>query len=178
MSLANGVTALGGPTSRRRARAPRRISSRSRSDQTVGIPLSSCGSAASATVIRTGPVPPSSGAGDPLLARFQPIGLSLSKCYLQSEGKLNCVTCHDPHARASASRAEYDKICLNCHGGTRRLARVAANPGVPPVVCSVSPGIAVSNATCLRVAVDLGQHVRFSDHWIRIHSEDEAAATK
>ena len=52
-----------------------------------------------------GPRPDQIRRGDPVLARFQPIGLSLSKCYRQSAGALSCVNCHDPHGRASSDRA-------------------------------------------------------------------------
>lgn len=39
------------------------------------------------------------------LARFQPVGLSQSRCYIESKGALSCVTCHDPHARAKWNRS-------------------------------------------------------------------------
>ena len=54
------------------------------------------------------------------LARFQPVGISQSKCYTQSAGAFSCVTCHDPHARASSNRAGYEPACLKCHERRRR----------------------------------------------------------
>jgi hypothetical protein len=54
---------------------------------------------------------------NPVLARFQPVGLMQSACYRKSEGALSCVTCHDPHSRASTNRAEYEAQCLSCHHG-------------------------------------------------------------
>jgi len=125
-----------------------------------------------------GPRPAEIRRGDPMLARFQPIGLSLSKCYGKSEGKLSCVTCHDPHARPSSNRAEYDTICLNCHGGRDGSPELPPNQLPPAVVCSVSPRDRCVDCHMPRVAVDSGQHVRLSDHWIRIHRKDEATATK
>ena len=43
--------------------------------------------------------------------------MTLSKCYRGSAGKLNCITCHDPHvqpARAEAP-AYFAKKCMACH---------------------------------------------------------------
>jgi Cytochrome c554 and c-prime len=125
-----------------------------------------------------GPHPAEMRRGDPRLARFQPIGLTQSKCYIQSEGKLNCITCHDPHARASSDRAGYDKICLNCHGGRDASLASSAISGPPPVLCPVATRDRCVECHMPRVAVDLGQHVRLSDHWIRVHGKDESTATK
>ena len=41
---------------------------------------------------------------DPHLARFQPVGILQSRCFRESGGAFSCVTCHDPHARASSDR--------------------------------------------------------------------------
>jgi hypothetical protein len=125
-----------------------------------------------------GPRPAEIRRGDPTLARFQPIGLSLSKCYLQSEGKLSCVTCHDPHARPSSNRTEYDTICLNCHRGADRSPESPPNDLPPAPRCSLSPRGRCVECHMPRVAVDQGQHVRFSDHWIRIPGKDEATSTR
>ena len=86
-----------------------------------------------------GPRPEQIRRGDPLLARFQPIGLSLSKCFRQSAGTLSCVNCHDPHGRASSDRAGYDAICLKCHGGALPATQPAKSSPRPSVICPVSP---------------------------------------
>ena len=41
-----------------------------------------------------------------------------SKCYIESEGAMNCVTCHDPHAHIPKENraAHYRSKCLECHG--------------------------------------------------------------
>jgi hypothetical protein len=116
-----------------------------------------------------GPHPAEMRRGDPMLARFQPIGLIQSKCYLRSDGKLSCVTCHDPHAPPSTKRAEYDTICLNCHGGRDSSPNSPPNERPPVVVCAVSPRDRCVECHMPSVAADTGQHLRFSDHWIRIH---------
>jgi hypothetical protein len=43
--------------------------------------------------------------------------MRLSKCYRGSEGKLSCVTCHDPHTQPTTSEAPgyFRQKCLTCH---------------------------------------------------------------
>jgi len=122
-----------------------------------------------------GPRPDQIRRGDPILARFQPIGLSLSKCYQQSAGSLSCVTCHDPHARASSNRAGYDATCLKCHGGPALSATSASSLPAPGVACPVSPRQRC--VECHMPRVNLGHDLFLSDHWIRIYKDDEPAAT-
>ncbi len=108
------------------------------------------------------------------LARFQPVGLMQSKCYARSAGALSCVTCHDPHSRASPDRASYDATCLECHGANGPTVIPAG--GVPAVVvCPVSPRERC--VECHMPRVDSGQHIRFSDHWIRVRRDDESSSS-
>jgi hypothetical protein len=112
------------------------------------------------------------------LIRFQPVGLMQSKCYKESGGAFSCVTCHDPHARASADRPAYDRVCLTCHGGEASTAAPAgamtepASPvrtaGTP---CPVSPRTRC--VECHMPRVDAGQFILFSDHWIRVRRPGE-----
>ncbi len=45
--------------------------------------------------------------------------MTMSKCYLQSKGRLSCLTCHDPHVQPRARAAEYYRgKCLGCHTET------------------------------------------------------------
>jgi hypothetical protein len=97
-------------------------------------------------------------ADNPFLARFQPVGLSQSKCYAQSNGSLSCVTCHDPHRRASPDRTSYEVACLSCHGESARAR-----------LCSISPRSGCID--CHMPKVDSGQRVFYTDHWIRVRSE-------
>jgi hypothetical protein len=41
-----------------------------------------------------------------------------STCYLASQGKLGCISCHDPHSRPAVEErpAYYRRQCLKCHG--------------------------------------------------------------
>jgi hypothetical protein len=124
-----------------------------------------------------GPRPEQIRPDDPTLARFQPIGLMLSRCYRQSAGALHCLTCHDPHARASSNRAGYDAVCLECHGGPARAAESTPSPPTAGVACSVSPGSRCVECHMPRVAVDSGRHILLSDHWIRIRRPGGPIAT-
>ncbi len=54
---------------------------------------------------------------NPRLARFQPVGVLQSRCFRESRGAFSCVTCHDPHARASTDRVAYNTTCRSCHSG-------------------------------------------------------------
>ena len=108
---------------------------------------------------------------DPHLARFQPVGIIASRCFRESPGAFSCVTCHDPHARASSDRGSYLAACLSCHsGGGRDASRPSTAAGSP---CPVAPrGDCVD---CHMPRVDAGQHVLFTDHWIRVRRPGEPA---
>ncbi|PTW62394.1 cytochrome c3-like protein [Breoghania corrubedonensis] len=60
--------------------------------------------------------------GMPKGERFEinhhPYRLEQSRCFIESGGKLGCLTCHDPHVkRTPAERpAHYRAACLTCHG--------------------------------------------------------------
>jgi Cytochrome c554 and c-prime len=121
---------------------------------------------------------------NPNLVRFQPVGISQSLCYQKSSGAFSCVTCHDPHARASADRPSYDRVCLSCHsrpkdGNSHKLvAPLPSSPAVesarvPPAACPVSPQSRC--VECHMPRVNAGQGILFSDHWIRIRPQVEAA---
>ena len=53
--------------------------------------------------------------------------LRKSQCFLKSEGKLRCTTCHDPHdvPRGPAAMAHYNSVCATCHPGTVRQTSAA-----------------------------------------------------
>ncbi|MEO8597742.1 MAG: tetratricopeptide repeat protein [Candidatus Solibacter sp.] len=53
--------------------------------------------------------------------------LRQSQCFLKSEGRLRCTTCHNPHdiARGTAAATASNKACIGCHTAT--LGRVAAH---------------------------------------------------
>lgn len=59
--------------------------------------------------------------GRPPAQRFEinhhPYRLRQSRCWIESEGALSCLTCHDPHRRVPQARrpAHYRQACLTCH---------------------------------------------------------------
>jgi tetratricopeptide (TPR) repeat protein len=57
---------------------------------------------------------------DPFWIRFQGTTLPWSRCYTESAGAFDCMTCHDPHHDADRSEAHYNKRCLDCHSAGPR----------------------------------------------------------
>ena len=92
-----------------------------------------------------------------------------SRCFIESDGKLGCISCHDPHRRPSEDerRAFYRKRCLKCHDEDACLspneARQAESDSC--IACHMPAGNA-SNIS----------HVSQTDHRI-IRTPDEAVAS-
>jgi len=91
---------------------------------------------------------------DKRTVRFPAQRLVLSRCYDESEGKLKCTTCHNPHENLQESSVYYDAKCGSCHAGTNSIARR----------CPVSNR---DCSSCHMPRVALMQHSDFADHWIR-----------
>jgi hypothetical protein len=94
---------------------------------------------------------------DPGSVRFQASTLTWSRCYTESRGKIDCVTCHDPHRNAERSPTFYEAKCLDCHGRTS-TTRCSVQPARDCIGCHMPT---------IRNAVP---HTPFTDHHIRVHS--------
>jgi len=100
-----------------------------------------------------------------LTVRFQPFRLEQSRCWARAQGRLTCLTCHNPHIPLVQDMAYYDQICLSCHA--RRSTGKAATLDTP-VVCKVGKQACVS---CHMPKIEIpGMHSGFTDHWIRIQA--------
>ena len=99
---------------------------------------------------------PGTGHDDKFEAVSSVYRLRQSRCYLESGGKLECATCHDPHRipRGEEALREYSKACLACHTGPH------------------PEGVAATAADCVschmaKRRVDDAPHVIMTDHRIQ-----------
>ena len=95
------------------------------------------------------------------LARFQPVGMLRSECFLHSRGEFKCTTCHNPHQASTAkSKAEYINDCVRCH----------LKDSSEHVACPVSPQDGCID--CHMPPLRFEQGMIFHDHWIRVRPEE------
>ena len=95
--------------------------------------------------------------------RFQPFGLSLSRCFKASEGKLSCATCHDSHINAETNPEYYERTCISCHGGTDTPGKQCpVNPTKKCIECHMPKRSAIPNNTL---------PIRIADHFIRVYKK-------
>lgn len=101
--------------------------------------------------------------------------LLLSRCFLESQGKLECVTCHDPHVtvyRKDRPADFFTSKCIGCHARESctapALSRNSTSPPDDCVACHMRKGEPSDH-----------RHTAFTDHWIRtrIDQKQEARTT-
>ena len=97
------------------------------------------------------------GMGDRFEIAYGAYRMRLSQCFLKSEGKLRCTTCHDPHniPRGEAATVRYNAICRDCHA-TLPVASGAHAGGANCVSCHMP-----------KRRTDDVVHVVMTDHFIR-----------
>ncbi|MBM3786943.1 MAG: tetratricopeptide repeat protein, partial [Acidobacteria bacterium] len=85
--------------------------------------------------------------------------LASSRCATESNGKLWCASCHDPHSQPPEKErvAFYRDRCLQCHS----VQDHRANAGDDCAKCHMP-----------RTRAYDGGHAAFTDHWIRLRSRE------
>jgi predicted CXXCH cytochrome family protein len=93
--------------------------------------------------------------------RFEGVGgayrFRQSRCVLESGGKLECASCHDPHdvPRGAQAMRQYSGVCLQCHPGFSHPSGITAS-AEDCITCHMPK----------RRAED-GPHMIFTDHRIQ-----------
>jgi len=104
---------------------------------------------------------------DDLLISDQVTALSNSECWRQTAGRITCTNCHNPHQDAprAALVARSEKTCLTCH---------TANAPDHAALCPVDRS---SGCVACHMPNETDQPpFVISDHWIRVHPEQNIAA--
>ncbi|MDP6553383.1 MAG: cytochrome c3 family protein [Pirellulaceae bacterium] len=75
--------------------------------------------------------------------------MSASKCYQASDGRLGCISCHDPHGLPAEAEREafYRKRCLECHEDVSRCSAPIAERDLESDSCIAChmPRLAANN---------------------------------
>ena len=111
--------------------------------------------------------------------RFPGSMLPRSRCYTESGGTLNCVTCHDPHKNAETAPAHYEAKCLSCHAtSSDQAGAIPAHPQPTEAPfrspCPVNPRRECLDCHMPKVRYDW-LHADFTDHYIRVHRPPDRA---
>lgn len=97
--------------------------------------------------------------------RFQTFGLQKSECYVKSGENLSCVTCHDPHKKASTDRKAYEAACKSCHAPPEGFGP----PDPSKHVCPVNPQSGCIPCHMPKRMIDhVILPISMSDHWIKV----------
>ena len=116
--------------------------------------------------------------GSPESIRFQGTSLPWSRCYNESDGTLDCVTCHNPHRDAAASPREYEVRCLRCHSRPAATTNGSRDATTTKDRGSASTCPIDSARGCIGCHMPRSRsamaHTAFTDHFIRVHRGTDA----
>jgi tetratricopeptide (TPR) repeat protein len=87
----------------------------------------------------------------------------LSRCFTETGGKLECLTCHNPHVtvyREDRPQNHFNQRCLGCH----TLDSCTAPPAVRQ---ATRPADDCTGCHMRKAEPDDQRHTAFTDHWIR-----------
>jgi hypothetical protein len=87
-------------------------------------------------------------------ARDQPLRLAASACFRLSNGRLNCVTCHNPHQPLEQTASAYDARCRACHANPAHTQSIA---GQACAACHMPP-------------IPEGPYLAFANHRIAVYA--------
>lgn len=83
--------------------------------------------------------------------------LKRSACFIQSKGKMNCTTCHNPHA---VEQKNYNDACQKCHNNSTTVCKAPAH-------LQKTKNFDCSGCHLLKSGTSDIPHVSFTDHFIR-----------
>ncbi len=105
---------------------------------------------------------------DPIAVRFPGTNLTWSRCYAESGGTFDCLTCHNPHRNSETTPAFYESKCLSCHSKAATSDKPASSlPSEGRTTCPVNPrqDCLSCHMPTVKTAIP---HSQFTDHHIRI----------
>jgi tetratricopeptide (TPR) repeat protein len=122
---------------------------------------------------------------DPFWIRYEGNTIAWSRCYTESAGSFDCMTCHDPHHDADRSSGHYNARCLTCHSaGSAAETKARPRTSDPPAERAVRGSTCPINPSDGCIACHMPPfeskplHASFTDHYIRVHPELKPRATK
>lgn len=95
--------------------------------------------------------------------------MEASRCFQQSQGKMTCTTCHDPHRKISSKQAiaYYRQRCVECHATGKLRGHTRVQLAGDCTSCHMPRGVPTN-----------GGHTVFTNHRIGIHSKTAAPAAR